>query len=202
MHALQVWQENNPVQAAKGLVRIRVGADASWLIRSYSNQSRSGYAQAVLIGAETRKVVCFTWRIMTCSTCTRTPGAPHQCSRNYDGTINGSEASMVVAMVQQLVDDDGAVVAQLAIDGDATLQSKIIRVFGNDVRFRVFGEECAVAIKSDDRHRNTSIKNQLYKISEACSVGSQKPMEPGHDAYYLAAVPNLIKYKVRMVTLV
>ena len=109
---------------------------------------------------------------------------------------------MVVAMVQQLVDDDGAVVAQLAIDGDATLQSKIVRVFGNDVRFRVFAEECAVAIKSDDRLRNTSIKNQLYKISEACSVGSQKPMEPGHDAYYLAAVPNLIKYKVRVVTLV
>ena len=75
---------------------------------------------------------------------------------------SGKDTTMMVKVAAALLEESSLIPCEIAIDGDST-----------------------AAMKSDDRHRNTSIKSQLYKLSEACSVGSQKPMEPAHDGSWL-----------------
>lgn len=187
--------------------RIQVGADASWIIRAYQNASRSPFGQAALIGACSRLVIAWSYRIMKCLACTRAQlsgktAPPHQCWINHTGTVKSMESEMILEMCQSLL-SRGIVVSEIALDGDSTTYSLLQQELVRDPLQRLYGGESVVDMKADDRHLKKCLKDHLYNamnenLQDFPGIRAKvKPMKEPYDPYYLSGLPNLLKCQLQ-----
>ena len=109
----------------------------------------------------------------------------HACAVNHFGTVKGMESQIIVEMVETLI-AKGFVPAEIALDGDATTFSALLRTFVNEVAVRYFGGEIVIDMKADDRHLLTTIKDHLFKMNKQLTIvrkgkPSVAPMSEPHD---------------------
>ena len=181
----------------KEFVRGLISADGSWLRRSYSSAARSPCGQALIIGSLTRSIIGWGFRVMKCSR----ENTDHACAVNHFSTVKSMESQIIVECVNTLL-SKGFVPAEIALDGDATTFSALLRTFVKDVRVRQFGGEVVIDMKADDRHLLTTIKDHLFKINKQHTIVQKSkanitPMSEPHDCYYLSKLVNLVKCQVR-----
>ena len=181
----------------KKFVRGLISADGSWLRRSYGNAARSPCGQAVIIGSLTRSVIAWGFRVMKCSR----EHTDHMCAVNHFGTVKAMESQIIVECVETLI-AKGFVPAEIALDGDATTYSALLRKFINEPAVREFGGEMVIDMKADDRHLLTTMKDHFFTINKEHTVlgkGKPKvtPLAGPHDCYYLSRLVNLIKSQMR-----
>ena len=86
------------------------------------------------------------------------------CCEHF-GTVKGMESQIIVEMVETLI-AKGFVPAEIALDGDATTFSALLRTFVNEVAVRYFSGEIVFDMKVDDRHLLTTIKDHLFKMNK------------------------------------
>ena len=103
--------------------RLDVAGDGSWAYRSYNNNAKSPFGQAALIGACTKSVICWGYRIMKCYLCSRAESLrsvpkAHTCEINHAGTVKSMESEIILECFQKLLLKH-CIVAQIALDGDA-----------------------------------------------------------------------------------
>ena len=125
----------------------------------------------------------------------------HACTVNHFGTVKGMESQIIVEMVETLI-AKGFVPAEIALDGDATTFSALLRTFVNEVAVRYFGGEIVIDMKADDRHLLTTIKDHLFKMNKQLTIVRKgkpnvAPMSEPHDCYYLSKIVNMIKCQLR-----
>ena len=90
------------------------------------------------------------------------------CCEHF-GTVKGMESQIIVEMVETLI-AKGFVPAEIALDGDATTCSALLRTFVNEVAVRYFGGEIVSDMKADDRHLLTTIKDHLFKMNKQLMI--------------------------------
>ena len=181
----------------KKFVRGIIAADGSWLRRSYSNAARSPCGQAMIIGSLTRSVIAWGFRVMKCSR----ENIEHCCAVNHYGTVKAMESQIIVECVETLL-EKGFVPAEIALDGDATTYSSLLRKFVDDPAVRHFGGEMLIDMKADDRHMLTTMKDHFFPINKQHTVvvkGKPRitPLSEPHECYYLSKLVNLIKSQLR-----
>ena len=107
------------------------------------------------------------------------------------------ESQAILESCRRLIEEDGCVVAQLGLDGDATTQALCQTELLENPAQRLFGGESILDMGADDRHLIKCNKDHLYNANnaniEVVNKKKVKPMEEPHDCYYLARLPNLIK---------
>ena len=156
----------------KEFTRITASFDGSWLVRSYCKNARSPVGQGCLFGSQTRLPIAWGYRCKTCPICERakTAGreapAHHECPINHAGSISSMESQLGVDLCSKLL-EKGAVVSQLAMDGDSTTLQLCQRRFIEESAFQVMGGEAIMDMKADDRHLNKVIKDKFWKVAEA-----------------------------------
>ena len=177
-------------------------ADCSWLTRTFGKNAKSNCGQVTVIHQGTGLPLAHTTRVITCSTCERaktkgTEPVEHECRVNHEGkSIKSMEPEMICELTASLR-DRRLVIAQLALDGDATpinhLQNKLVF----DPAFRFMGEKQIVAMKSDDNHRNKTTKNAIHKFNTELieTIGNRKhpPLDVNKDAAHLGRISNLVR---------
>ena len=111
------------------------------------------------------------------------------------------ESQIIVECVETLL-EKGFVPAEIALDGDATTYSSLLRKFVDDPAVRHFGGEMLIDKKADDRHMLTTMKDHFFSINKQYTVvvkGKPRitPLSEPHDCYYLSKLVNLIKSQLR-----
>ena len=152
----------------KKFVRIQIAADGSWAVRCYNNASRSPFGQAAVFGALTRSVIGWGFRVMSCKICKRADNKgeipmDHLCSINHFGTVKAMEGDIILEVCKTLI-ARGCIPVEIALDGDATTIAMLRKGLVDDPAVRLFGGECVIDMKSDDRHRNKTTKDRFYEI--------------------------------------
>ena len=112
------------------------------------------------------------------------------------GTVKGMESQITIEMVETLI-AKGFIPAEIALDGETTTFSALLRTFVYEVIVRYFGGEIVSDMKADDRHLLTTIKNHLFKTNKQLIIVRKgkpnvAPMSEPHDCYYLSTIVNMI----------
>ena len=92
----------------------------------------------------------------------------HFCCEPF-GTVKGMESQIIDGMVETLI-AKGFVLAEIALDGDGTTFSTLLRTFVNEVAVRYFGGEIVIGMKADDRHLLKTIKDHLFKMNRQLTM--------------------------------
>ena len=87
------------------------------------------------------------------------------CAVNHFGTVKAMESQTIIECVQTLV-SKGFVPAEIALDGDATTYSSLLRKFVDEPAVRLFGGEMLIDMKADDRHLLTTMKDHFFTINK------------------------------------
>ena len=93
----------------------------------------------------------------------------HMCAVNHFGTVKAMESQIIVECVETLI-AKGFVPAEIALDGDATTYSALLRKFINEPAVREFGGEMVIDMKADDRHLLTTMKDHFFTINKEHTV--------------------------------
>ncbi|KAF4528233.1 hypothetical protein B566_EDAN016008 [Ephemera danica] len=184
IESLQTWQEKlqdymiatgkmeKEIAIARGDIDpdgvpfVTVIVDGGWCRRSFGHNYNAHGGVAVIIGAETQKLLHYGVLCRNCATCStaerlnREP-RPHECSKNYDGPSTAMEWNIIVNGFNCSEEVHGLRYKFFIADGDANVlhQVKLQCPYGRSVR----KIECA-------NHKVRCITSNLHKIAANTSL--------------------------------
>ncbi len=108
--------------------------DGGWSKRSYGHGYSANSGIAVIIGANTRKVIDADTRISTCSVCDRkrstsTPTPKHKCYKNWTGSATSMESDIILEGFRNSIKMYNLVYYRFIGDGDSSVYSKVAKVY-------------------------------------------------------------------------
>ncbi|XP_033729993.1 uncharacterized protein LOC117319268 [Pecten maximus] len=125
-----------------GIPCITVICDGGWSKRSHKHSYNALGGVAVIIGAETGKLLHIGVRNKHCYICSHseanhTQPRPHECYKNWSESSQAMESSIIVEGFQQAEKTHGLRYTTVIADGDSSVYAKIqeqVPIWGKDVK--------------------------------------------------------------------
>lgn len=113
---------------------ITVIVDGGWSKRSYGHSFSSNSGVAVIIGAQTRKVIYADTRITTCYVCQKkrnldVPIPNHKCFKNWEKSATAMESDIILAGFSSSIKMYNLVYYRFIGDGDSSVYSKVVKIY-------------------------------------------------------------------------
>jgi hypothetical protein len=110
--------------------RIAASYDMGWQVRSSGGKYGSRTGHALLIGAESKKVLDSVVYNKKCTICAKQERRgvidrqSHRCLKNFDGSSKSMEAAGLVAMLKRMPEQKSASVCIIISDDDSNARAK------------------------------------------------------------------------------
>lgn len=171
---------------------ITVVVDGGWSKRSYGHSFSSNAGCAVIIGANTRKVIYADSRISTCSLCQRkrnsdTPVPIHKCFKNWNKSPTSMESDIILEGFMSSIKMYNLVYNRFIGDGDSSVFSKVAKVYHG---MEVQKVECM-------NHVVKNLTSRLMEIARNQVKGNDSPNIPILERRRLQSILPRIKTGVR-----
>lgn len=171
---------------------ITVVVDGGWAKRSYGHSFSSNCGVAVIIGANTRKVIYADTRISSCYICQRTRDKnevvpKHRCYKNWSKSPTSMESDILLEGFKSSISMYNLVYYKFIGDGDSSVFSKVAKVYNG---IEVQKVECM-------NHVVKNLTSRLLEIGRNQIKGSDAPDIPLTERQRIAPELHRIRTGIR-----